>query len=87
MRIDAARKQLLEPRVDARAAERFFHQRVEAESREMALVEHDRMTQRDRLRVIRVVCEEVEQRARARAVPAVPCKRRRWVESHPVIVR
>ena len=54
------------------AAEPFLHQRVEAERRQVAFVEHDRMAQRDRLAVVRVVGEQIEQRARALAVAPVP---------------
>src|SRR6185295_12277201 len=59
-RIDAAREQRLEPAVDARAVQRALDQRVEAEGREMALVEDDGMTQRDRLGVVRPLVQQIE---------------------------
>ena len=60
--IDAAREQSLEPCVDARLAERALDQGVEAEAREMALVEDERMPEGYRSRVICRVIEEIEQR-------------------------
>ena len=72
MRIDAAREQRFEAGVDARPAERLLHQRVEAERRQVAFVEHDRMAQRDRPAVIRLLGQQVEERARPRAVALVP---------------
>ena len=72
MWVDPSREQPFQLRVDARLAEAFLDQRVEAESGQMALVEHDGMAQRDRLAVVRLFREQVEERARARAVPPVP---------------
>ena len=46
VRIDASREQRLEPRVDAGPAERLLHEGVEAEARQVAVVEDDRMAQR-----------------------------------------
>src|SRR3989442_1329409 len=40
-----------------------LHQRVEAERRQVALVEHDRMAQRDRPIVVRAIGHQVEDRA------------------------
>ncbi len=54
VRIDASREQRLETLVDARPAQTALHQRVEAEGRQMALVEDDRMAQRDRAAVVRL---------------------------------
>ena len=48
VRIDASRKELLEPRVDARTTQPSLHQCVEAERRQMAFIEHDRVSERDR---------------------------------------
>ena len=76
VRIDAAREQALEALVDTRPAERSLHERVEAERRKMALVEHDRVTKRDRPGVIRLGLDDVEEARRALAVPAVPVRER-----------
>src|SRR5204863_2397135 len=51
--IDASRKKIFQPRIDAGAAERTLHQSVEAERRQMALVEDHRMTCRNRAAVVR----------------------------------
>jgi hypothetical protein len=72
VRVDAAREQRFEPGVDARPAEPFLDQRVEAEPGEMPFVEDDRMAERDRLAVIRLFSQQIEQRARPRAVLQVP---------------
>ena len=80
MRIDPSRKKRFEPRVDARAAECSLHERIEAEAREVTLVEHDRMAQRDRLAVVRLVYEEIENLARSLAIAAVPGDDERTVE-------
>ena len=61
-----------ERRVDARPAQPPLDQRVEAESREVALVEHEWMPQRNGPRVIRLVGHEIEQRLRSRAITRVP---------------
>src|SRR5204863_673464 len=86
MRVDTAGEERLEPRVDARAAETFLDQGVEAESRQVAFIEHDRMTQRDRAAVVRVNVEEIEKRARAFAVAPVPRRDGLTVDSHPTIL-
>ena len=52
---------------------------------QVALVEHDRMAQRDRLAVVRLVGEQIEQRARARAVAAIPSQHLVAVQGHPII--
>ena len=72
VRIDPAREDRLQPRIDARSAERLLHERVEAEGRQVPFVEHDRMAQLDRLLVVDVGLEQIEQRPRARAVAPVP---------------
>jgi hypothetical protein len=69
VRVDASREQRFQPRVDAGLAKRLFHERVEAEAREVAVVKHDRMPQVDRTLVIDVLREHVKQRARP--VPVV----------------
>ena len=51
---------------------RFLHQRVEAERREVTLVEDDRVAQCNRLAVVRLVCEQIEQGLRAVAVASIP---------------
>jgi sulfur carrier protein len=81
-RIDAAGEEQLQIRIDARQAEPFLHERVEAEGRQMAFVEHDGMTQIDRPAVIRIVDQEIEQRARTGAIAAVPLQGGAAVESH-----
>ena len=70
-RIDASGKQALQAGVDARAAKGLLDQRVEAEAWQVAFVEHDGMAQRNRLAVVRLVCQHREQFVRPRAVPAV----------------
>ena len=82
VRIDAAREHRFEVRVDAGAPEALLHHRVEAECRQVAFIEHERMPQRDRSAVIRLVCDEVEDRSRARAVAAIPVERRGTVQGH-----
>src|SRR5262245_15110948 len=59
--IDASGKQRLELGIDARTSERALDERVEAECREVALVEHDRMSQIDRPVVVSVLFDQVEQ--------------------------
>jgi hypothetical protein len=64
-RVDATRKQRLEPWVDAGTAEALPHEGDERKCGQVALVEHDRMTKVDRLTVVGVLCQQVEQRVRA----------------------
>ena len=71
-RIDAARKEPLELRIDARAPQAALDQGVDAEGRQVPLVEHDRMPERDRPLVIRVGAHEVEQLPRPLAVQLIP---------------
>src|SRR5947207_2904500 len=77
MRVDAPREQRLEPLVDARSAERFFYQRVEAETRQVSIVENHGMPEVDGTLVIDVFGEHVEQRSRAVAVTLIPRQHRR----------
>ena len=70
--IDAAGEQVLELLVDAGAAERLFHQRVEAERRQVPFVEHDRMPKRDRLAVVGIIREQIEEHPRSLAVAVIP---------------
>jgi len=70
--IDASCEQCLERRIDARTAERAFHERVEAEGGKMPFVEDDRMAQIDRARVVRLIRHEIEQRLSPGAVARVP---------------
>ena len=63
---------VLEPLVDAGAAERLLHQRVETEGRQVPFVEHDRMPKRDRLAVVGIVREQIEEHPRSLAVAAIP---------------
>ena len=69
--IDAAGEQLLESRVDARAPERLLHEGVQAEAGQVTLVEHDRVPQRNRLLVVRIVGEQPEQPIGLRAITSV----------------
>src|SRR5262249_405165 len=84
VRIDAAREQRLETLVDARAAERLLDQRVEAESRQMAVVEHDGVAQIDRPAVVDVLGQHVEQLPRTGAIAAILLESGRPVEVHPL---
>jgi hypothetical protein len=72
VRVDAAREQCLETRVDALLAEATFHQRVEAESGEMTFVKDQWVPQRDRPRVVGLVGDELEERFRALTIARVP---------------
>src|SRR6185503_7670931 len=63
--IDAAREDGLQVLVDPRTAEALLDQRVHREGRQVALVEDDRVAQRDRLVEVGGGVEEIEQRARA----------------------
>jgi hypothetical protein len=72
VRIDAAREQRFERCIDAGPAEPLLDQRIEAEAGQVPFVEHQRMAERDRPRVVRLVGDEVEQRLRPRAVARVP---------------
>src|SRR3569832_1286325 len=85
MRIDAASEERLEAWIDARAAGRFLDERVEAEARQVAVVEHDRMPQIDGALVIRVLGQHREELARPDAVARVPRQRALTVQSHPLI--
>ena len=53
-------------------AQPALHERVEAEGRQMALVEHNRMPQRDRTAVVGVFADQIEKRLRPRAVASIP---------------
>jgi hypothetical protein len=92
VRIDAAREDRLEVLVDARVPETLLDQRVDGEAGQVALVEHDRIAQRDRLVEVGGGIEQVEQRARAatRAAKAIERlaaiehgRHRRRARSHP----
>ena len=60
MRIDASSEQRFKANVDARPTQTALDERVEAERRQMALVKHDRMAQRDRAAVISLLADQVE---------------------------
>ena len=64
-------KSASERRIDTWPAETALDQRVETERREMALIEHDGMAQVNRTAVVRVVGEQIEQRARALTVSPI----------------
>ena len=72
VRIDAAGEQRLEAFVDAGAAQPPLQKRDDAERRQVSFIEHDGIAQRDRPREVHVRIDEIEQRARTPAVPAVP---------------
>ena len=75
VRVDPASEQAFEALVDAWLPETTFDERVETEARQMADVEHDRMTLRDRLRVERVRVQHLEEGAGSRAIACVPIER------------
>src|SRR6187401_2372949 len=75
LRIDAAREQPLETFVNARTTEPFLHEGVEAEGREVPLVEHNRVTERNGTGVVGVGLDDVEQLPRSLPIATVPvCK-------------
>ena len=85
VRIDPAREEILQPRIDARAAEPLLDQRVEAEAGQVAFVEHDRMAQRDRAAVVGLFVEQIEERARPLRDCAGTTPRRPIGRRHPCI--
>src|SRR5438067_943623 len=76
MRIDAARKQRLEPLIDARPAQRLLHERIEAEPRQVSLIKHDRMPQCDGLAVIGLLADHIKQQPSPRAIASIPVEQR-----------
>jgi len=86
MRIDAAGEECFEPLIDAGTAEPFLDERVETEPWPVTFVEHDGMAQRDRLAVVRILGEQIEQRARTRAILLVPLDGGGSIESQPCIL-
>ena len=68
------------------ASQRLLDQGVEAERRNVTFVEDDRMAQRNRSAVVGLFGEQIEDFARARAIPPIPCRGGRAVESHPCIL-
>ena len=66
--------------VDARTAQPTLHERVEAERRQVALVEHDRVAKGDRARVIRLGREQVEERLERARLSRYQSSRSRTVE-------
>jgi hypothetical protein len=72
VRIDAAGEERLQAGVDAGPPQPLLHERVEAEGGQMPVVEDNRMPERDWLRVVGLVGEQVEDRPRTFAVPAIP---------------
>src|SRR5206468_3968372 len=80
--INPAREQRFEARVDARPSQRSFHERVEAERGQMAVVEHDRLPQRDRALVVSGGLDEIEQRPGPFTVALIPRHDARAVERH-----
>ena len=84
VRIDPAGKQVFEALVDARMSEAFLDERVEAERRQVPLVEDDRMPESDRARVVGVRPDEIEQLFRAQPVATIPVDNLCAVESRGV---
>ena len=78
--IDPTGEEPLERRVDARASEPFLDERVETERRQMAVVEHDRVAQRDRLAVVGRLIQKIEEAPGTVAVASVPRRERETVE-------
>ena len=78
--IDAAREQALERVVDTRTSEPFLHQRVDAEGRQVPLVEDDRVAQRDRPREVGLRLDEIEQLSGSLPDSAIPVGERRAVQ-------
>jgi len=79
-RIDAAREERLELGVDTGAAECALDERVETEGGQMALVEDNRMPERDRLAVVRALRQQAEELARARTHTVIARDQRRAVD-------
>src|SRR5207249_6375359 len=80
VRVDAAREQCFELWIDAWPTQRLFDERVETERRQMTLVKHDRMPQRDRPAVVAVVHEEIEQGVRSGAILLIRADQRLTIE-------
>jgi len=72
LRIDATREELLEPFVDALAAEPLLHERVEAEGRQVTFVEDHWMPQGDGTGIVGLRTDEVEECTRSLPVATVP---------------
>jgi hypothetical protein len=85
-RIDAAGEQRLEPGIDARTAEPPLDERVETKGGQVSFVKDDGMPQRDRLLVVRIVREQIEERAGARAIAAIPAEQLVAIHRHPAIM-
>ena len=66
--------------IDARLAEPALHERVEAESRQVTFVEHQRMAERNRPRVVGLVPDEIEEHLGSLAIPGVPVEERLPIE-------
>jgi hypothetical protein len=79
--IDPSREELFEPLVDPGAPEGSLDQGIEAERRQMALVEDDGMPKRDRLTVVGVAGEEIEEHPRPLAVAAIPGSEHRTIHT------
>src|SRR5262249_52025018 len=82
LRVDAALKERLVVGIEPGDAEPALEQRVDGERRQMALVEADRVAQRDRPGLVRLGADVVEERRRALAVAKVPGGGRLAVEVH-----
>ena len=78
--IDAALEEPLEIGIDAGEPESAPQQGNHAERREVPLVEHDGIAQRDRTRVIGVGIDEIEQLARSGAVALIPVDELRAID-------
>ena len=71
-RVDAAREQRLQALVEWRLIQRAANQRVEAERRQVPFVKDQRMALGNRLAVVRLVCNEIEDGARTLPVLLIP---------------
>ena len=87
MRIDPAREQRLESAIDAGATERFLHQRVKAERRQVSFVEHDRVTKGDRPAVIGVLGQQIEELLRPFPVADIPRHEEVAIQHPGIIIR
>ena len=70
--IDSAFEELFQPRINRCAAKPSPQKREDAEGGQVSFVEDDRITQRDRPRIVRGRIDEVKNRAGTRPVAAIP---------------
>src|SRR3954464_4938837 len=82
MRIDTAREQRLQRFVDARPAEGFLNQGVEAEAGKVSFVEDNRVPQGNRPAVIRCLSDGVKQQPAPFPVAPVPVEQHTSLRYH-----